>query len=123
MRPHGWPPAPSTICWPISGRATCVNWKIVVERAMILHRGEPLSFDDLEAAARPPVAQPPAPTGEEALDLDTVTARHIQQVLKRTGGKIHGPGGAGELLGINPNTLRYRMRKLGIPFRKHQRGE
>ncbi len=95
----------------------------LVERAMILHRGEPLSFDDLEAAARPPVAQPPAPTGEEALDLDTVTARHIQQVLKRTGGKIHGPGGAGELLGINPNTLRYRMRKLGIPFRKHQRGE
>ncbi len=38
-----------------------------------------------------------------------------------TGGKIHGPGGAGELLGINPNTLRYKMRKLGIPFRKHLR--
>ena len=39
------------------------------------------------------------------------------------GGKIHGQGGAGELLGINPNTLRYRMRKLGIPFRKHMRRE
>jgi len=38
-----------------------------------------------------------------------------------TGGKIHGPGGAGELLGMNPNTLRYRMRKLGNPFRKNLR--
>jgi hypothetical protein len=38
-----------------------------------------------------------------------------------TGGKIHGPGGAGELLALNPNTLRYKMRKLGIPFRKDKR--
>jgi hypothetical protein len=39
-------------------------------------------------------------------------------VLDLTGGKIHGPGGAGEMLGINPNTLRSKMRRLGIPFRK-----
>ncbi len=95
----------------------------LVERAMILHQGEPLSFDELGAAGRPPAVRPPAPSGEEFLDLDTVTAHHIQQVLEHTGGKIHGPGGAGELLGINPNTLRYRMRKLGIPFRKHRRGD
>ena len=35
-----------------------------------------------------------------------------------TGGKIHGTGGAGELLNINPNTLRNKMQKLGIPFQK-----
>ena len=29
--------------------------------------------------------------------------------------------GAGELLGVNPNTLRHRMSKLGIPFRKDLR--
>ena len=40
--------------------------------------------------------------------------RHIRRVLDMTGGKIHGPGGAGELLGINPSTLRSRMKKLGI---------
>ena len=40
-----------------------------------------------------------------------------------TGGKIHGPGGAGELLGVNPNTLRNRMRKLGIPFRRDLRAD
>jgi len=33
-----------------------------------------------------------------------------------TGGKIHGPGGAAELLGINPNTLRGRMNKLGVMY-------
>ena len=38
-----------------------------------------------------------------------------------TGGKIHGPGGAGEVLGVNPNTLRYKMKKLGIPFGRQLR--
>jgi hypothetical protein len=50
------------------------------------------------------------------LELDAVTAAHITRVLEMAGGKIHGPDGAGELLGVNPNTLRYKMRKLGIPF-------
>jgi transcriptional regulator with GAF, ATPase, and Fis domain len=54
----------------------------------------------------------------QSLDLDTVTAQHITRVLEMTGGKIHGPGGAGELLSMNPNTLRYKMKKLGIRFRK-----
>jgi transcriptional regulator with GAF, ATPase, and Fis domain len=92
----------------------------LVERAMILHRGEPLRFDDLAAPGRAepdPVALSP---DDGVLDLDAVTARHIRRVLELTGGKIHGPGGAGELLGLNPNTLRSRMRKLGIPFRKQR---
>ena len=60
----------------------------------------------------------PSEGGIEPLRLDDVVATHIRRVLGLTGGKIHGPGGAGELLGVNPNTLRHRMRKLGIPFRK-----
>ena len=54
---------------------------------------------------------------------DRISRRSFVQggVLGLTGGKIHGPGGAGEMLGVNPNTLRYRMRKLGIPFRKDLR--
>lgn len=91
----------------------------MVERAMILHRGEPLRFDDLGTSVSGKAAAAPLATDEEPLDLDRVVARHIRLVLGMTGGKIHGPGGAGELLGVNPNTLRYRMRKLGIPFRKH----
>ena len=52
---------------------------------------------------------------EEALrPLDDVVREHIEAALKRTGGKIHGPGGAGELLGVHPDTLRKRMKKMGI---------
>ena len=93
----------------------------LVERAMILHRGEPLRFDDLGAPVSVRAGAASPQSDEELLDLDAVTARHIRRVLRITGGKIHGPSGAGELLGVNPNTLRYRMRKLGIPFRKNLR--
>lgn len=41
---------------------------------------------------------------------------HIRRMLKMTKGKINGPDGAAKLLGINPGTLRHRMKKLGIPF-------
>jgi len=90
----------------------------VIERAIIVYHDEPLRFDDLEVdpSGRIPAADPGS--GEQPLDLDTVVAQHIKRVLGMTGGKIHGPGGAGELLKVNPNTLRYRMRKLRIPFGK-----
>ena len=91
----------------------------LVERAMILHSGEPLRFDNLGASSARNVAAVSSETDAETLDLDAVVARHIRRVLDKACGKIHGPGGAGELLRVNPNTLRYRMRKLGIPFRKN----
>jgi transcriptional regulator with GAF, ATPase, and Fis domain len=92
----------------------------LVERAMIVHRGELLRFDDLTTSRPQKAAAHSSPLDTESLDLNAVVARHIRRVLGMTGGKIHGPGGAGELLGVNPNTLRNRMRKLGIPFRKQQ---
>jgi transcriptional regulator with GAF, ATPase, and Fis domain len=92
----------------------------VIERAMILHRGELLRFDEL-GRRREQAAQLLAETPEDAVvELDRVVANHIEKVLRMTDGKIHGPGGAGELLGVNPNTLRTRMRKLGIRFGKRQ---
>lgn len=36
--------------------------------------------------------------------------------MKASGGKVHGKNGAAERLGINPGTLRHKMRKLGIPY-------
>ncbi|MCK5118239.1 MAG: hypothetical protein KAQ78_01575, partial [Candidatus Latescibacteria bacterium] len=48
--------------------------------------------------------------------LDEMISRHIRRVLSRTKGKVHGPGGAADLLGINPSTLRNRMNKLGIVY-------
>jgi transcriptional regulator with GAF, ATPase, and Fis domain len=50
------------------------------------------------------------------LSLDEINAQHIRQALEMAGGKINGPGGAAQILGLNPNTLRSRMSKLGIAF-------
>jgi transcriptional regulator with GAF, ATPase, and Fis domain len=90
----------------------------IVERAMILYRGEPLRFDELGGSLsnRETITDPGA--DPEVLELDAVIVKHISRVLRMTAGKIHGPGGAGELLGVNPNTLRYKMQKLGIPFKR-----
>lgn len=52
--------------------------------------------------------------GETPLPLEEVVREHIEAALRRAGGKIHGPGGAGELLGVHPDTLRKKMKKMGI---------
>ncbi len=96
----------------------------VIERAMILHRGAPLRFDELGGTLTLPSPDTGSEPngGETALELDAVVASHIRRVLRMTKGKIHGPGGAAEALAVNANTLRYRMGKLGIPFRKREVG-
>jgi transcriptional regulator with GAF, ATPase, and Fis domain len=93
----------------------------LVERALIRHRGGPLTFDNVVFPQQKRQGIPQAVNQEEAiLKLDELNTLHIRRVLKLTKGKINGPGGAAELLGIHPNTLRKRMDKLGIPFgRKH----
>jgi transcriptional regulator with GAF, ATPase, and Fis domain len=49
-------------------------------------------------------------------------AAHISEVLKVAQGKIHGPGGAADLLGVKPTTLRWRMDQLGIQYRRRDQG-
>ena len=93
----------------------------VIERAIILHRDNPLRFDDLGLSAVESGSTSFSSGRKENLELDALVKDHIKRVLRITNGKIHGPGGAGELLGVNPDTLRYRMRKLGVPFLKKQR--
>jgi hydrogenase-4 transcriptional activator len=50
--------------------------------------------------------------------LDRVVKDHIEQALTRTKGKIEGPSGAAKLLDVHPNTLRARMRKLGVQWKQ-----
>jgi formate hydrogenlyase transcriptional activator len=52
------------------------------------------------------------------VNLQDVERAHIQRVLAETHGIIEGPRGAARLLGLHPNTLRFRLQKLGI---KHPR--
>jgi transcriptional regulator with GAF, ATPase, and Fis domain len=40
-------------------------------------------------------------------------------VLRQTRGVIEGPRGAARLLGLHPNTLRSRMKRLGIHRAAH----
>jgi transcriptional regulator with GAF, ATPase, and Fis domain len=90
----------------------------LVERALILHKEGPLSFEGLTSTVMYGVSETESqPTTSD--NLDEMIAHHIMRVLRTVGGKIHGPGGAAELLGINPSTLRNRMKKLGI---KHGSG-
>lgn len=49
--------------------------------------------------------------------LEEVESQHILNVLKHTGGRIKGDGGAARILNMIPSTLNSRMKKLGITFR------
>lgn len=92
-----------------------------VERALIQHRQGPLSFHRPQEL-RPDRSRPAIRMEARPLPLDQLVRNHIREVLQAAGGKIHGPGGAAELLGLHPNTLRHRMAKLGIDFGRRVKG-
>jgi hydrogenase-4 transcriptional activator len=62
-------------------------------------------------------ATPPA-RGETLDSLNAVLRRHIEAALASTKGRVEGPFGAARILQINPHTLRAKMRKLGINWRR-----
>ncbi len=58
-------------------------------------------------------------TQEDDGTLNSIVSDHIKKVLLKTNGKIHGSGGAAEILGENPSTLRNRMKRLGIDYKQY----
>ncbi len=89
-----------------------------VEKAMILYRNNPLRFDDLTAQTIEYQSKNHSFTDSKSYLLDELVENHILRVLDATKGKINGTGGAAELMGIHPSTLRHKMRKIGIAFGK-----
>jgi hydrogenase-4 transcriptional activator len=107
----------------------------VVDRAAILGNGERL---DVAAALgvnpSPPRTALPStgPTLYEVIPesnplsapepsstiatLNEAMKQHIERALVATRGRVEGRGGAADLLGINPHTLRARMRKLRVDW-------
>ncbi len=51
---------------------------------------------------------------EKRYTLDEIQKEYILKILEETKWRVHGPKGAAAILGINPSTLRGRMRKLSI---------
>jgi len=78
----------------------------VIERAVITSQGPALQvldrFDTFPQKR------------EDVKALAELEHDHILQVLQTTGWRIEGPKGAAVRLGLNPSTLRARMRKFGI---------
>jgi formate hydrogenlyase transcriptional activator len=82
----------------------------VIERAVITSQGKALQILDRLDAVRNTEEQ----SGDDVKALAELEQDHILQVLQKTGWRIEGQNGAAVLLGLNPSTLRARMRKYGI---------
>ncbi len=86
----------------------------IVERALILSKGDNLIFPELDNST---ISQERTSTllkPKKLPTMDQVVANHISTVLNHTGGRIEGDHGAAKILRMNPSTLRFRMKKLGI---------
>ena len=95
----------------------------VLERALILSPGKTLCLDDGlrgsghaagPVAASPAVASPPGAGPASDHSFDAMARGYVRAVLERCAWRINGPGGAAEVLAVHPNTLRSRMKRLGL---------
>ncbi len=118
-----------TYSWPGNIR----ELKAVIERAAILGNGRSLEVAQAIGVATPrggpsPDVEPRSihaarVLDDESVSLETAMLQHIESALTQTRGRIEGPHGAAALLKINPHTLRGRMRKLGIDWRRFRTPE
>ncbi len=98
----------------------------IIERGTVLTTGKLLTLDrELFQASTSGAAVtatkhqtlpqlPPQPTNAEPMAIDDIQRRHILTILQQTGWVIEGERGAAKILNLHPNTLRGRMKKLGI---------
>jgi transcriptional regulator with GAF, ATPase, and Fis domain len=98
----------------------------VIDRAAILGNGGCLEIakalgGSWHAAGASQTVQPSHTKNQGSpATLDDAMRQHIQLALAHTHGTIEGRRGAAKLLGINPHTLRARMRKLNIIWQTYR---
>jgi len=86
----------------------------VIERACVLASGPVVSLGETLRTTMSVTLTAGSPAVTPIVPLEESERAHIRRALSSAGGRIHGPQGAAEMLGINPSTLRSRMQKLGI---------
>ena len=77
-----------------------------------LAEARPASHVEAPSPSRPAVGEPRE--SASAATMAEVQRHAILATLARTGGRVSGPGGAAELLGMKPTTLESRIRRLGV---------
>jgi formate hydrogenlyase transcriptional activator len=90
----------------------------VLERAVILADGPELEIDP-EVLALPASEEDAGPVDPGGMTLQTVEREHVLSVLRQANWVIEGPNGAAKVLALHPNTLRSRLKKLGISRPAH----
>ncbi len=117
----------------------------VIDRAAILGNGRTLAVAQSLGLTRP--VQPTVPDNEPTfyevvpesrpqvvqatldqidapiISLDSAMKQHIERALSATRGQIEGKSGAAALLGINPHTLRARMKKFKLDWTKFRKAD
>ena len=94
--------------------------KNVIERAVILSQGKVLRLDlamaDILRSSRPRSARPEGATTQIMTEQELVALQkeNMQAALGLSDGRVSGPQGAAQLLGLKPSTFTDRMRKLGV---------
>ena len=88
----------------------------VIERAVILAPSKIVEMDErfLPLVNRVPSDEPMMLSSAQGANLAALERDHIISILEKTAWRIYGVQGAAQQLGLNPDTLRSRLRKLGI---------
>ena len=90
----------------------------LIERALIVCHSEAITFDNLGVSSIKQDGERSGGNGRFPEYNELITS-YILQVLDSTNGKIHGPGGAADIMGLNPSTLRSKIKKLGITYKRN----
>jgi transcriptional regulator with GAF, ATPase, and Fis domain len=86
----------------------------VLERAVITSAGGRLNLDVPAAPQRARAEVTAATAVRTDAEMRQLEADNLRAALQAAGGKVSGPGGAAELLGLKPTTLASRLKALGI---------
>lgn len=90
----------------------------IIERAVLTSTDGVLRLAGPLNAAKGDEADISEPQGRVFRTLEEIQRDHILAVIKACGGQIAGRVGAAKILGVHPNTLRSRLKKLGISPQK-----